>query len=143
MPNLHPLIVHFPIVLLTIGALFDVGSVVLRKPEMEVVGKWLHLLGGMGLAIAIITGVLAGELIAPGAASSETFEMHEQLAFLVAALTASSLYWRISSKLAIPSKRRGIFLTLLLVTVIVLWLGAWHGGELVYRFGIGVHPLAR
>jgi uncharacterized membrane protein len=140
-PNFHPILIHFPIVLLTVGAIFDILSVALRKPELEVVGRWSQLLGSAGLAAAVISGILAGSTFSFEGESLSVLQSHQQLAFAVSILAALSLFWRISSRLRIPTHRTWLFLLLLATTVVLMWIGAWHGGEMVYRFGIGVHNL--
>ena len=64
--------------------------------------------------------------------------MHQQIAFLVSALAATLLLWRVSSRTFIPSSMKFVYLGLTVILVILLWIGAWHGGELVYSFGVGV-----
>jgi uncharacterized membrane protein len=140
-PNLHPVLTHFPIALFTVGLLFDLLAVLLKNTRLENVGWWSQVSGSVGLAAAIVSGLLAKSAIQiPGQAIS-TFETHEQIAFLVAALAASLLLWRISSLMLLPPRMKTVYLLLMAIMVVVMWIGAWYGGELVYSFGTGVRMI--
>jgi uncharacterized membrane protein len=138
MPNPHPFLTHFPIALLLFGFIFDLASRRWTDKEFARYGWWNQLLGTVGLAGTIVTGLLAEArtVIPPGARPS--FEAHEQLAFASAAIFALLLFWRIASRTSIPPKNAWVFLLLYGVGIIVLCAGALYGGEIVYRFGVGV-----
>jgi uncharacterized membrane protein len=137
-PNIHPVFTHFPIAFFTLGLLFDLLAVSIRSSRLEQVGWWLQLSGSVGLAGTIISGLIAeSTILIPGQATS-TFESHEQIAFVVAALAALLLLWRISSRMLLPSRMKPLYLSALTFMVIIMWVGAWYGGELVYSFGTGV-----
>lgn len=139
MPNLHPLLVHFPIALLTLSFLFDAVSAVTRKPQFERSGWWTLLSGSIGLGLTITSGLFAEGTVTIGEEAREHFDTHEEIAFVVATVYVVLLLWRIANKSLLPVRRRGVYLFLSLVGCVLIWLGAWYGGELVYRFGVGVH----
>ena len=141
MPNLHPLLIHFPIAFFTVGLLFDLLAVFRKNPRFENVGWWSQVSGSVGLAAAIVSGLLAKSTVSIPVQASATFETHEQIAFLLAALAASLLLWRIASRMLLPTKNKAVFLLLMAIMVVVMWIGAWYGGELVYSFGTGVQPV--
>jgi len=143
MPNIHPLLTHFPIALLTLSLVVDLLGIAFRRLGLERVGSWGQVLGTIGLAATVVSGLLARNAVALSADAESTFQTHEQIAFLVLALASGLSLWRIGSRMQLPGDRRMIYLLLSLGTVILLWVGAWHGGELVYRFGIGVQQVPR
>jgi uncharacterized membrane protein len=51
------------------------------------------------------------------------------------------LFWRIASRSRIPERYAALYLILLACSVAVLWVGAWYGGEMVYRFGVGLRTI--
>ena len=53
---LHLLIVHFPIVLLTVGAGADLLGVLLRSPSLRRAAGWLVVLGAAATLFAFLTG---------------------------------------------------------------------------------------
>jgi uncharacterized membrane protein len=140
MPNLHPVLVHFPIALLTASVAFDLCGIVLRRQELERSGWWTLVIGCAGLVLTVVSGLLAKESVTITQQAQGHFDVHQQLAFAVAGVYALLLLWRIASRTRLPLGREWLFITLSLAGSLLLWLGAWHGGEMVYRFGVGVRP---
>ena len=143
MPNIHPILTHFPIALFTISFAFDLLSVLLGRIEFERMGLWAQLLGVAGLAATIISGLIARNGLSIKELAVQTIQVHQQIAFAVAVLASILLMWRIGERLRIPAGHRSSYLLLSFAAVVLLWVGAWYGGELVYRFGLGVDSLAR
>jgi uncharacterized membrane protein len=138
MPNVHPLLVHLPIAILLVAYIFDQLSTILKKEELERVGWWTQLAGTVGLAATVVSGLLAEASIIIPEAAQEHLETHEQLAFVAAGTFATLFLWRISSKTKLPPRYRAVYLSLFAAGVLVIWMGAWFGGEMVYRYGVGV-----
>lgn len=137
MPNLHPLFTHFPIALLTTGFIFDLLGVGWRKELFERIGWWLQLSGTLMLYGTVATGLIAGSTVQILGQTVSTFEIHQQLAFAVSALASALLLWRIANKSRLP-KKQILYIAVVCIMLFLLWAGAWYGGELVYRFGVGV-----
>jgi uncharacterized membrane protein len=97
----------------------------------------------MALGATVVSGLVAKGELTIQAGGQDFFETHQQVAFLVLALASSLLLWRISNRLLLPSKYRRTYLILSFATVVLIWIGAWYGGELVYRFGVGVQTIPR
>ncbi|MEK9139019.1 MAG: DUF2231 domain-containing protein [Bacteroidota bacterium] len=138
MPNVHPLLTHFPIALLTIALVFDTLAAVRSSSQLERVGWWLHLSGSLGLVATVISGLFAKGQVFIAETGKTTLETHEQIRFAVSALFAVLPFWRISTKTMLPVRWRPIYLILMFLGVGLVWVGAWYGGELVYTFGVGV-----
>ncbi len=138
MPNIHPFLVHFPVGLLTTALVFDLLGVFLRREELTRVGWWAQLAGTIGIAAAVLSGLTAKGEAVISTLASETFNTHQQLAFLTAAAFTALLLWRVGSRTRIDPARQRLYLILFTGALACLWTGAWYGGELVYRFGIGV-----
>ena len=143
MPNIHPFLTHFPIALLTVGLVFDTLNILLKQDRLEFIGRWSQLVGTIALAATVISGLVAKGGLTIQASGQVFFEAHQQIAFVVTALASSLLLWRISNRLLVPSKYRRTYLLLSFATVVLIWIGAWYGGELVYRFGVGVQSIPR
>ena len=143
MPNIHPVLTHFPIVLLTLSLLFDGLGALLRRADLERIGSWAQLLGIAALAVTIGTGLAARNGQTIGAEAVDVIQMHQEIAFAVVAIASLLLLWRIAGRLRLPDKHRSIYLLLSLAMVTLLWVGAWYGGKLVYEFGIGVQHIVR
>jgi len=137
MPNLHSLIVHFPVALLTVAFVADFVAVVFRKEEARSVGWWVMVAGYTSLVGSVISGLLAKEVVLVPVDAGNLFERHQQAAFAAAALFSALFLWRIGARSNIPPARF-LYLFLLGVALAILWAGAWFGGRLVFQFGVGV-----
>src|SRR3990170_7245038 len=61
-PNIHPMIVHFPLVLLIFAVLFDVAGLILKKfTWLEKSALLLYLLGTIAAGVAFLTGRAASD----------------------------------------------------------------------------------
>ena len=61
--DLHPLVIHFPIALLSSAVLFDFIAVVFKKDELLITSWWVMLLGLFSSTFSIITGLIDDSLI--------------------------------------------------------------------------------
>jgi len=140
MPNLHPFLVHFPIALLTVSTMFDLASVLRKKDELARVGWWTMVTGVCGLVASVVSGLLARDSTTVVDAASDVLEAHEQLALVVTAIFCALLLWRLGVRTMLPSRSRLLYLTLSLLALVLMWMGALYGGRMVYEFGVSVSP---
>ena len=138
MTNIHPIVVHFPFALLAAALLLELGAVLFRRDELSRLAWWNQILGTLGFIASVASGLLAERTVRFSEPAREVFETHEQIAFFAAALFAGLLFWRIAAKGRVPERPRFLFLLLLAAAVILMTTGAWFGGELVYKYGVGV-----
>jgi len=136
-PPYHPLIVHFPVALLTTAALLELCAVVFKREELTRAGWWIQLVGTVGTLAAAFTGIIAESdaNITNGAAG--TLDLHKELAFICASAFAALLLWRVAARTRIPGSHHWRYLAAYCCAVILLAIVAWYGGELVYGYGVG------
>jgi len=145
---LHPAIVHFPIVLLLLGAPLAVMAVFVRKWHLPVLAAFVLALGAAGAIAAAFTGEqgaeLAGELSGNG---EKVLDEHEDwgkrsrnagvtaaiLAILSAALVRKPAAGRIAGA--------GAAIAAIAAALSVAQAGH-YGGQVVYKHGIGVNTAA-
>ena len=133
--HLHPVAVHLPIVALTLGAAVEAADRRTgARPWLGEAAVALLWLGTAGTWAALGLGLLA-ESTAPHVPSAwRVLNTHETLAYWTAgAFTALSLWswrWR--------SRAPRLFLAAWLAACVLLAVTAHHGGELVFRHGMGV-----
>jgi uncharacterized membrane protein len=154
-PNLHVVLVHYPLALLITGTLIELFSFMWRRHSFRAAGRWMILLGALCAIPTVLSGVYAlydvanptGESVDWKQAVKDSPLNNQQWAILkdhllletsatVAALLVA-LTWIGCS----DSWRRRLHLPLLIILLGACGLtaaGAWHGGEVVYRFGTGV-----
>jgi len=82
MPNpLHPAVVHFPIVLLLLGAVVAVASVFVDRWQLAWAAAGLLALGALGCFLAVKTGDVAYESVGKLTPMAETLiDVHEEWA---------------------------------------------------------------
>jgi len=132
---LHPAVVHFPIALLLSGLVAQAGSRWSRgRALLGAAASWLLWIGVFALWAAVGTGLLA-ERTAPHVPPAwEVLHEHRELGLWTAGLFSVLGLGRILLK------NRLLLLQLLLwvAGAGVLVSTAWHGGELVFQYGMGV-----
>jgi uncharacterized membrane protein len=141
-PNLHPLVIHFPIALLVVAVLADlVDQVAGRQTWLAPAGTALYALGAVGAGVACVTGQQAADTVLMSGmahsivAAHRTWALATTFYFGVLAIVRVALAFR-----STPSGR-GLRILLLVAAVIGL-MGlqqtAERGGRLVYEQGVGV-----
>ena len=140
-PNWHPVLVHFTIGLFaTATGLFCLGTVFIQKSWGETVLKAAHINLWIGAAITVLT-LLAGwnayNAVTHDTASHLAMTDHRNWAFVTAGLYFIATFWSLSTYKK-TAKVKILFLILLVTAFGLLATTGYKGGEVVYRYGIGV-----
>ncbi len=147
LPNFHPIFVHFTVALFSVAtALFIVILLAQKKlPEklkeqFWIVAHWnLWLAAGITL-ITVLAGHHAYNTVAHDGPSHAAMTDHRNWAIIAFILIISVASWAVYLNQK-KHKLNPVFIGILLVTQAVLLSTAWRGGELVYRYGLGVLSL--
>ena len=136
-PNYHPLIVHFPIVLLLLAAVFQLLSFFLSKKEFSIVTIGL-------LSFGVITAWLASNAFHahPAALTGDAntiFETHEQMASLTWWFSLAGLIIKLASHFFFERKLwvESIASVLMIASGVTVSIAGHHGSMLVHMKGIG------
>ena len=141
-PNLHPLVVHFPIALLLTAAGLDVVGWVLRcNRPLRFVATALYVLGTLAIVAAYVTGrAAAGTVWLPGMAHAAVKE-HWDWAFRAVWFFTILTTVRLVLLLRGRSEGRPALIALLtlvgLLGAVLLGETGDRGGRLVYQHGVG------
>jgi len=130
---IHPAVVHFPFGLLLTSTIVDVAHLAGLWPEPRF-GAWLMVAGLLSGLVAVAAGLWDFRRLAP---ELVPYAMRHMGAMGTAWLGyAIALYLRreVLTTAAEPSLA-GVGLAV--ASAIVLSVGGWLGGELVYRYGAG------
>jgi uncharacterized membrane protein len=141
MANIHPLIVHFPIALLSAFVAVEAGAALLRREDWRVAASALLYLGTLGAAGAVMGGWLAAQSVPHGDAVHAILERHETFGFTVLTLALLLSAWRLWRGRYFGRFERAIHFLLALFMVGLITLGADLGGLLVYGHGVGVRAI--
>ncbi|MFB6346894.1 MAG: DUF2231 domain-containing protein [bacterium] len=133
-PNVHPMLVHFPIVFLWTALLFITGSWFGRRDQFLIMAKWLFWLGLFTLPLTATSGFLA-----VGGWGGGHVTVHRNL--MVATTVLAFLLFAVLRIVAGQKRLYRIVMTIgLVVVVAVMSLGADRGAWLVFVKGSGVQP---
>lgn len=141
-PNLHPLVIHFPIVLLITAAAIDLVDVVFERPAwLGTAAASLYVVGAAATVAAYVTGTQAGSTVFIPGMAHPAVEDHRSWALVTAWYFAVSVVIRVAARRAgFPRTRphRLLLLTIGLIGVLFLQQTAERGARLVYEHGVGV-----
>lgn len=140
-PNLHPMLIHFPIVLwLTALLCWSIG-VFGRRDNVFRVGTWLLTLGTVAALFALLTGYLAADAMGHDSPGHDLVHVHRNFMFIttIAATVVTATACLLRARKS-PPVRWGLLLGLVAVNGVML-LGADRGVLLVYGYGMGTRTV--
>jgi uncharacterized membrane protein len=135
--NIHPLLVHFPIALLSAAALMYWLGFLARRESWLWTGLWTLVLGALGAAAAVGSGLYAepGVMLAPSVKTA-LLANHKRIMIAVLILSALLALWAMAAR-PMPARGRVVFLATLVVVVALIAKGADYGGRMVYDYNAG------
>ncbi len=141
-PNFHPLIIHFPIVLVLLAVLVDAVEVVRPSPGLARAAVAVYVLAALSALVALLTGTDASqEVFIPGMAHPMVAD-HRHWAFATTfALIAVAVVRAAIQAVGRQPGGRGRRIALLAITLVLAVLveqTAERGARLVYQQGVGV-----
>lgn len=149
-PNWHPIFVHFTVALFSTAVGFYTLSYVLNKlslfsklsSDFKIVAQWCLWVTGMIVIGTVLAGLYAFNTVSHDQPSHFAMTVHRNWGIVTAAgiilMTLWSL-WRTHKHAAITI----IFIIGLYIVQGLLLTTAWHGAEVVFRYGIGVMSLPK
>ncbi len=144
-PNWHPIFVHFTVALFSISAgLFTITSFIKSplKEQWQTVARW-NLWFGAGITIITgLAGLYAYNTVAHDTPSHAAMTEHRNWAIVAITLILGLAIWsiiRVHRNLALGTA----FVVAMVITGGILAATAWRGGEVVYRYGLGVMSLPK
>jgi len=130
----HPILVPFPLGLLTTSVIFDVIHLFTGGPRWAEISFWMIAAGVIGGLLAAVFGVIDWLAIPSGTRAKGIGLGHGLSNVIMVALFASS--WLLRS--GAPGDPGVLPIVLSFLGVGLASLGGFLGGELVFRMGIGV-----
>jgi uncharacterized membrane protein len=132
---IHPMLVVFPLGLLSTSVIFDVLYSVFRKPILTIVSYYMIISGVAGGMLAAIFGLLDWLALPPRSRAKNIGAWHGlgNLA-IVLGFTGSWFLRRRNANFVPGSSARLLSLTGFVLALVTSWIG----GELVYRLGVAV-----
>jgi uncharacterized membrane protein len=142
-PNVHPMIVHFPIALLLAAIGADVLALVVRRWDwLQPATVALYVAGGASAVATYFTGTWAANTVSVPAAAEPVLTEHANLGWWTMWFFGVYVLVRLGLSLWTPSQHRTGIQSLLLVAALgggyLLVETGDHGAEMVFRYGVGV-----
>lgn len=155
-PNLHVVLIHFPLAFLIFGTLVEFFSFLWPRSGFRAAGRWMILVGALSAIPATFSGIYALRAVAHVDGDASWVDVKSTSAVLSDPVTWNMLrrhvlFQSIASGVAAflvlvwlassDRLRRSLHVILVLLmalTCSLLVYGAWFGGESVYRKGVGV-----
>jgi uncharacterized membrane protein len=130
----HPALVHFPIALWTVSLASDGAALATRVVFWTSVAWWSLVVGLIVAALAAVAGFLDYSRLTPKHPAFRTATAHVLIMTFVSLCFLASALLRPG-----PDVAPGVAaLVCSGIGFVALLAGAWLGGTLVYRFGVGV-----
>ena len=144
-PNLHPMVVHFPIAILGIAIFFDFVSFFLSREKKwwsEEATAFLYGVGAVAAIVVYYTGTLAADSVMLPAEAQSVLTEHADLAWITVWFYGFYAILRIAATWWASEKHRmkfhvGFFL-ISLIGMYFLYQTGDHGAEMVFKHGVGV-----
>jgi len=133
---IHPILIVYPLGLLSTAVVFDVIYLVTGNPTWTTVSFWMIAAGIVGGLLAAVFGLIDYLSIPGGTRASSIGLLHGLTNLFVMILFIASWLLRYD----LPNVPSTAALTLSFVGVAAAFLGGWLGGELVERLGVSVTP---
>jgi uncharacterized membrane protein len=147
-PNIHPMVVHFPIAILGIAIFFDFISFFMSREKKwwtEEATAFLYGIGALAAIIVYYTGTLAADSVAASAAAESVMSNHADWAWwtiwfygIYAVARIAATWW--SSEKHRLKFHLGFFL-LSFGGLFLLFQTGDHGARMVFEYGVGVQAV--
>ncbi|HEX3409947.1 MAG TPA: DUF2231 domain-containing protein [Candidatus Binataceae bacterium] len=135
--NLHPLVVHYPVALLTLSPLLYVLGWLAKRDSLAWIALSMLALGTLGAAVAVWTGLGAGEgvMVAPSVREHILIH-HKQVMIAVFTMSVVLTAWAAYAR-PLPQRGRLGFIALMLTMAVLTATGADYGAWMVYGYNAG------
>lgn len=142
-PNWHPIFVHFTVALLSLAVILSMVTPFIRtalKEQWHTVTLWALWFGAGFTILTALTGLYAYYTVAHDTPSHAAMTDHRNWAIVTASLFLGLAVWSV-----FRVRRRKVLGPVFVIGMVfaggVLASTAWRGGEVVYRYGLGVMAL--
>jgi uncharacterized membrane protein len=131
---MHPMLVNYPLGLLTVSPIFDIVHFVTGNGYWSEIAFWMIAAGSIGGIIAAAVGTIDWLAIPSGTRAKSVGLLHGAGNYVILVLFIVSWLLRLSD----PKSPSIIAYVLSFLGAVLLGGTGWLGGELTLRLGIGV-----
>lgn len=138
MPNLHPLIVHFPVALIFVVVACDVIGLAFKREKFLSAATLMTIFLLAGTVAAVITGLIAEEAAESIPSVHDLLETHETLGLTFLGVVAVMAIVRFAVHRKLAGRIGWLALALGIIAAGIVSAGAYLGSEMVFTHGVGV-----
>jgi uncharacterized membrane protein len=137
-PRLHAVLNDLPTALLVTAVFFDLLASITRRLIFRQVAFWTLMVGVVGAALAVLSGLQAEDHIDHGEAVHQLMGTHEDLALITLGTFAVLALWRLLREKRMASVERVIVVALSVGGVGLVMATGFYGGKLVFEHAAGI-----
>ena len=137
-PRLHAALNDLPAALLLVSVAFDLIGGLTKRDSLRAAVFWTLVAGVLGAGAAVVSGLLAEDVVEHSDRAHAVMETHETLAFIVLAIFGLLALWRIVRKGVWSEKEQPVAMTAGVIGVALMLYTARLGGALVFDHGTGI-----
>jgi uncharacterized membrane protein len=141
MIELHPAIVHFPVSLITIAALFGAMSLFTKKELFKEIAFWNLLFGVIGAIAGVLTGLIEEQNLAHNDEIHQVLVKHKFTGFGILILSFVLLTWIWVRKKRVGTGEYFAWVLFLVIGTAAVFYQGFLGGKMVFEQGAGVKPM--
>jgi uncharacterized membrane protein len=133
--HFHPMLVHFPIALIMVGFLAELGSLYFRKEAcLSFAGFWLLILGTLAALAAYLTGeFFTGEMTGTAGGIKSTHELFANITLWTMLINAVfRIYLKLKDKET--TNLKWLAFAIYAVSAISVTITGFYGGTLVFNY---------
>ena len=136
---LHPMTVHFPIALYLLGVLLTIVYLWRGQADYERFAFLSFSLSWLATVVASVVGLFDQNQLELTDLRRQQVNPHITAVSLLI-INGLLLYMRLRWPTVLVTSRRWLYLGLMLLGVVAVVITGWLGGELVFRWQVGVQP---
>ena len=143
-PNVHPLVVHFPIALLFVAALIDTVALVLKQDMWKKTAFVLYVLGTLAAVAALFSGKQAADSVFLATDANALLTNHADMAHYLVYFFGGYTVVRAIFFFSSLGERKGLRLLMYVLGLgglVLVWATADRGAEMVFKYGVGVEAV--
>lgn len=153
-PNFHVILIHYPLALFTLGLVIELFGFLWPKSSVKSAGRWMIFLGVLSSLLALTSGLYAARQVLGSEYGATWLEIkssarlsEDQWLFLTrhfwlnaaaSVLSVAAVMTWVSASDPGRARLRWPILGILTLSLAAMLAGAWHGGEMSWRMGVGM-----
>lgn len=138
MLNIHPLLVHFPIALLSAFLITDLFGFLLKKEKLKHSASVMLYIGTVGAMATVASGLMAANKVPHAEEVHFIMQRHKYFGITVLVISLFLSIWRYLLEETFSKTGQVIHFMLSILMVVVMSMGADLGGMMVYKYGVSV-----